>query len=478
MGSPAGAVAEPAELAARPYQAGTDHGADAEYNGRHAQAATAEQPASAGAEPGTHAGRSRRGDRGAGHALRAHVTKRRGNGSSRGAAVATPAPVLSRPSVPSPAPDGGRDVGLDLLRGLAIAILVVNHVHLESGVGYATTTVLSAAEVLVAVSGIVAGMVFGRRWITLGPRATTRLLLARARKLYIATVAVIALVGLLVAAPWVDTGVMTASPRMAAGTDLYAFDGALRTLLAVVTLEAGPWQFSILGLFIVLLALTPGVLWALERGWWPHLLVLSWALVAVGRTWDVDVLPTQSERAFPILIWQALFVHGLLVGYHRAAIARFLARRRRPIVAAVVVAALAALAVRLQMAGLDPLGLDRVLGYAPADWEVWRQAHFDKTTLDLARVAILAAIAGGAYLAFCRWQHAAERSIGRVLLPLGRNSFYVFIMHVFLCLGVALVPGLAGAGIGIFGNAVVEVACLALLWTMVSRRFLFSIVPR
>ena len=127
---------------------------------------------------------------------------------------------------------------------------------------------LSAAEVLVAVSGVVVGMVFGRRWIEHGRRATTAMLLARAKQLYVATVSVIALVGLLVALPWMDTSVVTASPRMAAGTDLYAFDGVARTLIAIVTLEAGPWQFSILGLFIALLVATPGLLWMLERGWW------------------------------------------------------------------------------------------------------------------------------------------------------------------------------------------------------------------
>ena len=41
----------------------------------------------------------------------------------------------------------------------------------------------------------------------------------------------------------------------------------------------------------------------------------------------------------------------------------------------------------------------------------------------------------------------AERLLGWFLLPLGRNSFYVFIMHVFVCLGVALVPGMAAAGV-------------------------------
>jgi len=285
-------------------------------------------------------------------------------------------------------------------------------------------------------------------------------------------------VGVLVAVPWIDTSVVTASPRMAAGTDLYAHDGALRLLVAVVTLEAGPWQFSILGLFIVLIAVTPALLWAFERGWWLPALALSWSLFALGRTWDADVLPAQSERAFPILVWQALYVHGLALGYHRDAAARALLRWHRPLTGVLLIAAAVGIALRLQMEGLAPIAIDRLLGYAPADWLTWQDTHFDKTTLDLARVAVLGVIGAAVYAVFRRYQRLVARAVGWLLLPLGRNSFYVFIMHVFVCLAVALVPGLAGIGPGLLASAVIEAVCVGVLWLMVQRRFLFSVVPR
>src|SRR4051794_2612600 len=90
-----------------------------------------------------------------------------------------------------------RDIALDLVRGLAIVILVVNHIHLDSALEYATERIVSAAEVLVSVSGVVAGMVFGRRWRTYGARATTDMLVRRARNLYLASVVVVCVVGLL-----------------------------------------------------------------------------------------------------------------------------------------------------------------------------------------------------------------------------------------------------------------------------------------
>ena len=75
-------------------------------------------------------------------------------------------------------------------------------------------------------------------------------------------------------------------------------------------------------------------------------------------------------------------------------------------------------------------------------------------------------------------ERIAEPTVGRLLIPLGRNSFYVFIMQVFVCLGVASVPALGGDGLGLAANTVVQVACLALLWLMVRRRLLFGLVPR
>src|SRR5688572_29517254 len=130
-----------------------------------------------------------------------------------------PATTLYVPAAWTPAP---RDVVLDLLRGLAMVILVVNHMRLPSLLDHATGAVLSAAEVLVPVSGVVVGMVFGRRWIEKGARATTVMLLRRARKLYVASVVVVALVGLARLVPGVTTDPLTVL-RSRGGLDLYAF---------------------------------------------------------------------------------------------------------------------------------------------------------------------------------------------------------------------------------------------------------------
>ncbi len=360
-----------------------------------------------------------------------------------------------------------RDVPLDLVRGLAIAILVVNHLPVASGLRPVTEAVLSAAEVLVLVSGVVAGMVFGRRWTVAGAAATSAMLLRRSRKLYLASVVVVAAVGVLSLVPGVATEALTVSPTMQPPRDLYAFDGLPRTVLAILTLEAGPWQFSILGFFIVVLAATPAVLWALARGWWPAVLAASWMLFAAGRAWEVDVLPAQSERAFPILVWQVLFVTGVVVGWHRTSIEQRLRAHRRAVVASAVAAAVAF--AGLQVAG--PVVVE------PGAWARWEAEHFDKTSLDVARMLAMTTIAAAVYLGLRRWAGATSR-LAPVLLPLGRNSFYIFIVHVFVCLAVASMLQLAGPGPGAVGSAAAQLTALALLWAMARSGFLFRWIPR
>ncbi len=365
------------------------------------------------------------------------------------------------PVLPCPERPIGRDVALDLLRGLAMFILVVNHAHLPSWLSLGTSSILSAAEVLVPVSGVAVGMVFGRRWLRDGGRAVTGQLWARARKLYLASVVVVALVGLASLVPGLATEAVAVARD---GRDLYAFDGIARTALAVLTLEAGPWQFCILGFFVVSLIAAPGLLWVLTRGGWWVLLAGSLAVYLLGRRLDVDVLPTQSEGPFPVLIWQALFVPGLVVGFHRRRIATVLDRGRGTF--GVLVGAVAIAAAALQV-GLAPVGvLD------------WQDARFDKSTLDPLRVLVMLGVALALYLLMRRHRRRAERLLGWALLPLGRNSFYVFIVHVPLCIALASVPGLRGDGLGMTLNSVVLLGCVATLVLLTRHEVAFRWIPR
>jgi hypothetical protein len=367
------------------------------------------------------------------------------------------------PVLPCPVRPIGRDVALDLLRGLAMVILVVNHAGLSSWLAVGTSSVLSAAETLVPVSGVAVGMVFGRRWARDGGWAVTRQLWARARSIYVAAVVLGALVGLATLVPGLATDAVTVTRH---GRDLYAFDGAGRTLLAVLTLEAGPWQTCILAFFVVTLLVAPALLWVLARGGWWVLLAGSVGTYAGGRALGVDVLPVQSEGPFPVLVWQVLFVPALVVGYHRRTVAAGLRRARGAF--GVTVGAIAVAAACLQV------------GLAPAAALRWQAAHFEKAPLDPLRILVMASLALSAYLLLRRLPPVVERGVRWVLEPLGRSSFYVFLVHVPLCIVLATLvePLRGGAGAGMLGNSLVLVAGVAVLLVLVRREVLFRWIPR
>lgn len=102
--------------------------------------------------------------------------------------------------------------------------------------------------------------------------------------------------------------------------------------------------------------------------------------------------------------------------------------------------------------------------------EATLDAHFHKSSLDPLRLAAMVSLSAALYLAL---RHGG-RVLEPLLLPLGRNSFYVFIMHVFVCLAVASLPFVLPAA----GNVLLQMACVGGLCLMARRGFLFRWVPR
>src|SRR6187397_1697433 len=82
---------------------------------------------------------------------------------------------------------GTRDVRIDWLRGLAMTCVIINHSKLSSLLSwfsYERFWLVTAAEVFVVLSGVVLGMVYGRRLARDGWRAVVQGLGRRAVFLY------------------------------------------------------------------------------------------------------------------------------------------------------------------------------------------------------------------------------------------------------------------------------------------------------
>jgi hypothetical protein len=233
-----------------------------------------------------------------------------------------------------------RDVRIDFMRGLAMTCVIVNHSKLPSlfsWFSYERLWVVTAAEVFVVLSGIVLGIVYGRKLAKQGWRAVVHGLGHRVALLYLAfvgvTVSVIAL-----AALGVDVRSL-ASPD-GRGPAWFVAPEAMDAAAwrDVLLMRVGPWAFEIIGLYVWLVAAALPCLLILRYAGWRPLLAVSWALYLFYRADPQRLTTAGFESAFPILSWQLLFVHGIAIGYHRASLSAFATRlppftRRAAIVA-------------------------------------------------------------------------------------------------------------------------------------------------
>lgn len=390
-----------------------------------------------------------------------------------------------------------RDLRIDLLRGGAIVFVVINHLALVSVFQNATQEAIgmvSGAELFVLLSGAVLGLVHRPKIVGGGIGEVTLRTGARAWKLYVTAIVVTLIVGFVSLVPflnavpattYVDQGTGAAGSEATGRVyDLYAgFEGLARypvdpsVIVDLALLRIGPWQVNVLGLYVVMLAIAPLILWALSRRRWILVLAVSWGLYVLQMLLGLRLLPSQFEDSFPLLTWQALFVTGMVAGFHRREILGWFATRAGRIVLAVSVIATVALALLSWNNPYLSSAYDVRLGLVPANtFSSIYSVAFERTTLDPGRVlnVLLVTITGYALLSVL-WK-PIDRVLGWFLIPLGQATLYVFVMHVLFVLIIANLPFLDRGSIVI--DSLAYVVVLALLWVMVKTRFLFGIVPR
>jgi hypothetical protein len=386
-----------------------------------------------------------------------------------------------------------RDSRVDFLRGVAIVFVVVNHVGMTSlfqlftqeAVGF-----VSGAELFVLFSGLVLGMVFGPKVKdSFGDVVdhTTK----RAGKLYATALAVLVAVFLISLIPAVNADTLTSFVDQGTGAaghagagrsyDLYAgmdsllhFPVAPEVIPGILLLQFGPWQFNVMGLYVILLLASPLVLWALSRGKTVWVLAASTALYAAGAIFRIRLLPSEFEDSFPLLVWQVLFIVGMVAGYHRHRIIAWLAAHSWAVVACTVLAAALAF-----LAWGNPYLANsfdvRVAVLPDTTYRSLYDACFGRTYLGVGRLLNVFVLVVAAYALLTAYWKPAHRVLGWFLVPLGRATLYVFIIHVALIAVIANIPALQEGRV-LFNTAAYGVI-LALLWVMVRTRFLFRIIP-
>jgi hypothetical protein len=219
------------------------------------------------------------------------------------------------PDVPaSMAPRAHRDLRLDLFRGLALAMIYINHVpgtiyeHLTSR----NFGLSDAAEGFVLMSGIAAGLAYSPAfrqapyWPGVG-RVWYRVWTLYLVHLFMTVFALAIAAG---AALWFG-----AWDRLQLNEMHVLFDAPLGFLIGVPLLTHQLGYVNILPMYAVMLAFAPAMLWlALRR---PYALVagsgLLWLLGGLLQ-WNLPNFPNPGGWFFNPIAWQFLFVTGLATG--------------------------------------------------------------------------------------------------------------------------------------------------------------------
>ena len=311
-----------------------------------------------------------------------------------------------------------RDFRLDLYRGLSLWLIFLGHVPgtIFNRIAPWNYGFSDPAEVFIFVSGYANAYVYGRVMEQRGFLVAGAQIVRRAFETYVAQMFLfIMLVGEVF---WLSHG-------------SHSFDDAANirilherpdeSILAVMQLKFMPVNMDVLPLYIVVLAVSPAILWLLRKA--PAL-----ALALAGSIYAVANLLGLNFHSFPHgfwyfnpLAWQFLFVLGAWCGLGAADWVWRLARS--PLI--LILAAVYALAVFAVFIGWDWLNLG---AFAP-DWVTYA---FGKTNLGVLRLLHFLAIAVIVdWLIPLDWPRLTSRLAGTLILC-GQHSLEVF------CLGVIL----------------------------------------
>jgi hypothetical protein len=325
----------------------------------------------------------------------------------------------------------GRDIRLDLFRGLALWFIFVDHVP-ENIVSWLTVRnygFSDATEIFVYISGYTAVIAYSRMLARDGwPRAASRIY-RRVWQLYVAHI--LLFVAFIAQIAWVS--IARDTPALIEEMELLGLgQNPYKAILEAALLKFRPVNLDILPLYIVLLAIFPLVLPAVVR--WPWAVIgVSLALYAATCRfdWNLAAYPEGKVWYFNPMAWQVVF-H---VGAAMAVLAPKLAWLDRWRWQLTVLAVLYLLFSALIALSWQYNPLSRLI----PDWIARQIYPIHKTNLDILRfahflaIAWLVRLAVPADAAFLKW---------RLLEPVrrcGEYSLQVFCLGTFLALTAQVV---------------------------------------
>ena len=209
----------------------------------------------------------------------------------------------------APVTTTGRDLRLDLFRGLALWLIFLDHIpsNLVTWITIRNYGFSDATEIFIFISGYTAAFVYGRAMRERGFVVAGARILKRAWQIYVAHIFLFAIY--LAEISYVATSFE--NPLYAEEMNILDF---LKqpdvTIVQALLLKFKPANMDVLPLYIVLLLLFPPILWLLQLA---PTLALAASVVLYVLTWEfgwnMPAYPS-GHWFFNPFAWQLLFVFG------------------------------------------------------------------------------------------------------------------------------------------------------------------------
>jgi hypothetical protein len=324
--------------------------------------------------------------------------------------------------MPASVVTSGRDLRLDLFRGLALWLIFLDHIpsNLVAWVTFRNYGFSDATEIFVFVSGYTAAFVYGKEMRERGFVVAGARILRRAWQIYVAHVFLFAIY----LAEISYVAVSFENPLYAEEMNILDF---LKqpdvTIIQALLLKFKPSNMDVLPLYIVLLLLFPPILWLLQ---YRATLALGASVLLYVLTWEFNWnLPSypSGHWYFNPFAWQLLFVFGAWCALGGA---RRLSGVLRSRVTLAIAVAYLAFAFVISLSWYLP-GMTQ---YIPSAIEVIYP--IDKVNLDVLRFAHFLALAVVTVQFVPRdWPFLTTRWAWP-LIVCGQHSLEIFCLGVFL----------------------------------------------
>jgi len=318
---------------------------------------------------------------------------------------------------------GGRDLRLDLFRGIALWLIFLDHIP-ENIMNWFTIRnygFSDATEIFIFISGYTAAFVYGRAMSERGIVIASARVLRRAWQIYVAHI-------------FLFTIFMAEIAYVASTFDnpLYAEEMNILdflkqpdvTIFQALLLKFKPVNMDVLPLYIVLLLCFPPMLWLLM--WQPAFALAGSALVYV-LAWNFDWnLPAYPNGVwfFNPFAWQLLFVFGAWCALGGA-------QRLSPVLRSPVVLGIAITYLIFAFAITLTWYVTPLARFVP-EWLASWMYPIDKTNLDVLRFAHFLALAAVTVRFLPRDWPGLKSPFLQPAIRCGQHSLEIFCLGVFL----------------------------------------------